>query len=69
MDRAVGISGVDGNCLVLKENFSAKLLTCKSKKMTAILSYFVINMNHVRGGMEPFRSIKSQLSLSKFKRQ
>jgi hypothetical protein len=63
VDRAVGISGVDGNCLVFKGKFSAKLLTSKSKKMTAILPYFVINMNNARGGMEPFRSIKSQLSL------
>jgi hypothetical protein len=39
VDREVGISGVDGNCLVFKEIFSAKLLTCKSKKMTTISHY------------------------------
>jgi hypothetical protein len=29
VDRKVGILSFDGNCLVFKENFSAKLLTCK----------------------------------------
>ena len=58
MDRVVGITGVDGNCLVFKENFSAKLLTCKSKKMTTIFRYFVINMHYARENDKAFKQHK-----------
>lgn len=40
MDRWIGILGFDGNCLVFKENFSAKLLTYKFKKMTFVFRYY-----------------------------
>ena len=49
MDREAGISGVDGNCLVFKEKFSAKLLTYKLKKMTTIFRYFYKFVESVHG--------------------
>jgi|GEM_PF-1997614 len=39
----VGILGFDENCLVVKEKFSAKLLTCKLKKMTFVLNNFYLS--------------------------
>jgi hypothetical protein len=44
VDPRIEISGFGGNCLVFKENFSAKLLTFKFNKMTFFLCHFVINM-------------------------
>jgi len=61
VDRGVGILGFDGNFLVFKEKFSAKLLTCKFKKMTSIFRHFVINMYIAREALRAFRGIKPQL--------
>lgn len=49
MDRGVGILGFDGNCLVFKEKFSAKLLTCKLKKMTFVFRYYYKHIVSVHG--------------------
>jgi hypothetical protein len=39
MGLGVGILGFDGNCLVFKEKFSAKLLTCKFKNDVRFLLF------------------------------
>jgi len=53
VDLGGEILGFDGNCLVFIEKFSAKLLTCKFKKMAFVFCYSYKHAESVHGFTSP----------------